>query len=60
MTFLQLWLAASAVIVATFFLYHFAPIVLFLLALTAFLGAITYVIVQIAAIFDRNGRDPEA
>jgi hypothetical protein len=54
MNVIKIWFAASAVIVATLFLYHFAPIVLFLLAVTALLGAITVLVVSIARALHRR------
>lgn len=48
MTFLQLWFAATAVIVAGFVLWVYMPVVIPLLAIAAMLGGITVIIVALA------------
>lgn len=48
MTILKFWFSATATLLAVWFLYHFAPIVLFLLVMTALVGGISFVFVSIA------------
>ncbi len=51
---IKLWFMASAAFLGLFFLYNFVPIVLFLLAVSAMLGLITFGVVSIARAFDRR------
>ena len=48
MTFLRLWLLATAAVVIGAALWAFAPVVIFILLLTAVLGALSAVMVALA------------
>jgi membrane associated rhomboid family serine protease len=48
MSFLQIWFAATAVVVVGFLMWAYVPILIPLLALTAALGALTFGIVSLA------------
>jgi uncharacterized membrane protein YesL len=54
MSFLQLWFAATAMVVAGFVMWAYVPILIPLLALTAALGLLTVCIVSLARFAERH------
>jgi uncharacterized membrane protein YesL len=66
MSFLQIWFAATAVIVAGFFMWAYVPVLIPLLVLAAGLGALSFTIVGLVRFVEqrmknRNGdRDTSA
>jgi uncharacterized membrane protein YraQ (UPF0718 family) len=53
MTFLRLWFLATALVVLTFFIWAYVPIVIPFLAMTVLLGGITLIIVGLARRLER-------
>jgi hypothetical protein len=54
MSFLQMWFAATGVIVAGFFMWAYVPILIPILVLAAGLGGLTFAIVALARFAERR------